>query len=184
MKTSRVSIRCITDKLASHSKIVVCCLSALCGKKSWRRNTVTCRSLRKCATLTATCQSAGRSQQAFFPSGIFCISQPSGFIKLLEFLQAAGKMSSLGCFLSRRERIAFSWMLPEVSSLSGGNKKAISFQAAPHLSVATPVAPPRNVTSQGWLLHRELPHQSLEWCAGKAVALPCHMVLSLPQDGI
>lgn len=60
MRTVRVSIRCITDKLASHSKIVVCCVSVLCGKKSWRRNILKRRSPRKCAMLTATCQSAGR----------------------------------------------------------------------------------------------------------------------------
>lgn len=63
------------------------------------------RSLRRCSTLSATCQSAGRAARALFSSGMFCTSQPSCFIRLLELLQAAGKMSSPGCFLSRTERV-------------------------------------------------------------------------------
>lgn len=90
------------------------------------------RSPRRCAVLCATCQSAGRAARALFSSGIFCGSQPSCFIRLLELLQAAGKMSSLGCFLSRTERVPNVQLpagcSPRLTPLSGGNKEAISFQ--------------------------------------------------------
>lgn len=115
MRTTRVSIRCITDKLASHSKIVVCSLSALCGKKSWRI-ILKRRSPRKCATLTATCQSAGRSLRAIFSSGIFLyhsrhvLSDCWNFSKLqercppLDVFLAEGNMFKMHSFQSDAPR--------------------------------------------------------------------------------
>lgn len=131
------------------------------------------RSPRRCSALSATCQSAGRAARALFSSGMFCTSQPSCFIRLLELLQAAGKMSSPGCFLSRTERV------PSVQLPAGCSPRLTPYQEGtrrqfPSRLLDFCLQQPQGLPLEvwGWLFHR------------RVVALPCHTALGLLQAGL